>query len=728
MMNLDVQNRAVADLVKKLEELLHLLCKEEAIQKKLTILDKYSKNDLPPFFTDYFKKCSVEETYIIKSIQAIGQSHVLFGRLSSDDLSSHTWKKFIDVLVDIQHFYESLGGIIGYHLMVLKLILERQNNRTETPENVSFHHPLGVDIEKDTVSVRHVIRWGIESLPLLAEIYPVGGAGDRLDLHDEKTGEALPAAELKFCGRTLLEGLLRDLQGREYLYFKFFGKQISTPIAMMTSHEKNNHAHILKICEEHFWFGRNKDCFQFFTQPLVPVVTIQGEWIVLDKLHLMLKPGGHGVIWKLANDLGVIDSLSAKGRKFALIRQINNPISGTDYGLCALYGWGIHRRKVFGFASCPRLLNTAEGMNILIEKKLEDGSYEYHITNLEYTEFEHYGIHDLPEKPGSSYSKFPANTNILFVELETIKDVLKNHFPIPGMLINMKNKIKHVNSQGIEEMVAAGRLESTMQNIADYIVDHYPNKLNPLTEESLRTFVTYNERRKTISVAKKAYVPGKTIVETPEGCFFELLQNYEELLRNFCKMDLPHLGTVEKYLEKGPPFIFLFHPALGPFYSIIGQKIQGGVLQEGAELQLEIAEIEIKNINLQGSFIIDADCVCGKQEKEEISYCNNVGRCILKDVTIKNKGMDFEASKPHWRNQFVRKEEMRVILHGHSEFVAENVTFEGSQRYEVPDGHRLTISANHQKRLEKIDSPSWTWSYRFDQEDRIILNKLDSNG
>ena len=66
----------------------------------------------------------------------------------------------------------------------------------------------------------------------------MGGAGDRLRLLDEKTGKPLPAAMLKFCGRTLLEGLLRDLQAREYSFYKLTGKRVITPVALMTSHEK----------------------------------------------------------------------------------------------------------------------------------------------------------------------------------------------------------------------------------------------------------------------------------------------------------------------------------------------------------------------------------------------------------------------------------------------------------------------------------------------------------
>ena len=63
-------------------------------------------------------------------------------------------------------------------------------------------------------------------------------AGDRLGLEDPKTGESLPAALLNYNGRTLIEGLLRDLTAREWLYYKTFGEHVKTPVAIMTSAAK----------------------------------------------------------------------------------------------------------------------------------------------------------------------------------------------------------------------------------------------------------------------------------------------------------------------------------------------------------------------------------------------------------------------------------------------------------------------------------------------------------
>lgn len=51
-----------------------------------------------------------------------------------------------------------------------------------------------------------------QGLPELGEIYALGGSADRLGLLDPVTGESLPAAMLPYCGRTLLEGLIRDVQ------------------------------------------------------------------------------------------------------------------------------------------------------------------------------------------------------------------------------------------------------------------------------------------------------------------------------------------------------------------------------------------------------------------------------------------------------------------------------------------------------------------------------------
>jgi len=50
---------------------------------------------------------------------------------------------------------------------------------------------------------------------------------------------------------------------------------------------------------------------------------------------------------------------------------------------------------------------------------------------------------------------------------------------------------------------------------------------------------------------------------------------------------------VEEYLQHGPSFVFLYHPALGPLWEVVGQKLRGGRLAHGAEVVLEVAEAQV---------------------------------------------------------------------------------------------------------------------------------------
>lgn len=699
-------------------------------EKKVHILKNVEKIETP-FISQLFSliqpPSEEKKELVVRSIAALGQETIIFQQFINKSNLSELFESLFDSLWPVEAFYSSIGGLIGYHATILDLI-----NKTYFPSQSapavppsSYLTPPGFDLCSETPFVRKAIRKGIDSLSEIAEIYPVGGAGDRLNLRDEKSNEPLPCAELQFLGRTLLEGLIRDLQGKEFLHYKLTGKQVAVPIAMMMSTEKRNSEHILEICEREKWFGRRKESFYFFTQPLVPVLTIQGNWAVSSCCKLILKPGGHGVIWKLAKDLGILDKLKARGIQKALLRQINNPICGLDYGMLAFAGIGFQEGKDFGFCSCPRLLNTAEGMNVLIENKTSD-HFEYHISNIEYTDFVQKGIKDASAEEKGIYSVFPANTNILFADLETVEKTVEEH-PIPAMMINMKNTVVCLDSQGTKQNILAGRLESLMQNLADGIVDIFSNQLIDPSPNDFKTFLTYNERRKTISVTKKTYQPGHPLIETPEGCFYDLLANSYTLLTAFCKVETPPLPDEKTFLERGPSFTFLYHPALGPLFSIIAQKIRGGKLGYGAECILEIAEIEMEGVEIEGSLHIYADRIFGNSNAEGVfCYSEQSGKCILKNVRIHNLGIDTQANNIFWKQKISHQECVTILLHGNAEFFAEDIVFEGNQYIEVPDGHRMVASSENGKitfSTTKIHNPTWHWDYTFDQENKIHLYK-----
>lgn len=693
------------------------LLKTKHAEERLAILKDYV--NLDQFFIDFpnvkqgFDRASVDEQAAVAAVLALGQGSTVFDFSDKIDHFQERLKDLFQQLVEIDSFYNMMGGIVGYHAAVLKLIIESQKHAHKEFVPTHYFQPEGLDLRENNSQVRQAIRYGIEKMEALAEIYPVGGAGDRLDLKHDETQEALPAAALNFKGRSLLEGLIRDLQGREYLHYKLTGEHITVPVAMMTSHEKNNQKHIINIFENKKWFGRPKDSYFFFIQPLVPVITVQGEWAMDAPMKIKLKPGGHGVIWKLAQDKGVFKWLEEKKKTKALVRQINNPAAGVDHGLVSFSGVGFLTNKDFGFASCPRLLNTAEGVDILMETE-KDNTFHYRLTNIEYTQFAERGILDSPTEVGGQYSKYPANTNILFADLKTIQNCVVS-CPIPGMMINMKSTVSVLDHEGHLHKVKSGRLESMMQNIADEIETVFDQPITPKDYARLRTFLTYNDRRKTISVTKNSYSPEKSLVETPEGCFYEMTLNDYDLLSKLCKMEVPAVPKEQSYLCNGPSFIFDYHPALGPLWSIISQKIQGGKLHEGGELRFEIAELEAKNLEVKGSLFIEA---------EQVMDANDAGKCRLENVKIENRGIDRGAKNTYWKNKISRKEVCKILIKGNGEFVAKDVVIRGNHIIEVPSGYRVTAYDDHGKlglSKDKIEKPSWYWEYSFDEQDNIKL-------
>lgn len=53
------------------------------------------------------------------------------------------------------------------------------------------------------------------------------------------------------------------------------------------------------------------------------------------------------------------------------------------------------------------------------------------------------------------------------------------------------------------------------------------------------------------------------------------------------------------YLAQGPGMIFLFHPALGPLWDVVAQKLRGGLLAPRSELVLEVAEADVEQLELE---------------------------------------------------------------------------------------------------------------------------------
>jgi hypothetical protein len=646
----------------------------KALLKEPAVYEFWEAN---PHLFSLIEKLDFSFRYVLTALIFMGQGPNIFKDYQEQKDLFSLLKSLGQELLKVEHFYDSIGGIIGYHEKVLFLL------KKEKEKDFSIYSPIFFDIRHHSVEVKKKIFLGIKNLNSVADIYPVGGAGDRLGLISEETKEPLPTAALPFLGKSLLELLIRDLEAREHLYYKTFKRSIMTPIVMMTSNDKNNHDRIINILEDKKWFKRPKDLFFFIKQISVPMISEDGVWVMKKPLCLQMKPGGHGVLWKLMEEAKAFEWLYSLKVKRVLVRQINNPIAGMDYGLLAMLGYGICYKKEFGFAACPRRVHAAEGTNVVFMRGDKKSGYDYVISNIEYNEFEKYQLKDAPVMRGSIYSKFPANTNILFADLKSVEKALKV-MSLPGMILNMKGKVMGIDKRGHKVERRAGRLELMMQNIADGMENHFSCIKTHLKATSLNTFITYNERKKTISTTKRFYTGNGNILETPEGCYLDLQRNYHHLLSKHCNMRVAKVVTEKEYLKGKMTFLCYLHPALGPLYSHIAKKIRGGRIEKGGELFLDIAELKMWDVVINGSLIILADYVTG-------AYA---GRCVLENVKIDNEGINWDKKNIFWKQDIKRKGSCIIILHQGSSFSAKDVTISGNRVIDVPTNKHLHLSSD----------------------------------
>lgn len=159
---------------------------------------------------------SAEEVYTILCLPAMSQEHVLTSPLSEGRhrsfnpsfygrtlhkplMSNRHWhdldgtcapagtsfrtsvQQLASTLKRVDTFYNSIGGLLGYHRKCLQIMLERTDQQTAAPgqaaEEVTFHMPRGPDLAGPLGRqlAAESAAAGLEALPHMAEIYPLGG-------------------------------------------------------------------------------------------------------------------------------------------------------------------------------------------------------------------------------------------------------------------------------------------------------------------------------------------------------------------------------------------------------------------------------------------------------------------------------------------------------------------------------------------------------------------------
>lgn len=710
---IDDQMYRVLWLKKEYKKLSHLL---QQLNKLLSEVEKisflYSLSEVNIFFSKRkplkkkIQALSGQDQLLFLHFVLIGQAIHLFPEINSHNMEAKKLQNVLPILRDLNHFYSLIGGVLGYQITTIEVLLNEYCHPTD-----ELLPPSGIDISQCSLEVRSFIVEGILRQDIFAEIYPIGGIGDRFKCSSDSNEQSMPTAMVPFLGRTLLEGLIRDLQAKEYLHYLITGKQLNTPIILMTS-EEDNHLQISKICKRNKFFGRDPKTIFFLSQPLVPTFTKEGQWCLKDENNFLCKPGGHGAVWKLALDSGGFNWLQKMGRRKVLIRQINNPIAGCDYGILAFTGIGASRDFSFGFASCLRQVKTQEGVNVIKYNREKNKSV---LSCIEYCDFKKYHMSDMAVDSKSIYSSFPSNTNIIFADI-TILEQAVHQMPYPNFIVNFKEDRHFVPGKNlVREKIA--RLESTMQHISEA----------PIIANSNTTYLTLHDRKKTISAVKRYQQVSHDSLETIEGGFRDLLYNNLFLLQNHCKWSL---GSNISENPETLPGLFLYHPALGPLYSIIIQKLRSGTLAYGAELQLEIADIIMDRVTIEGSLVIIAKNIMGHWKNEKLHFSSKIGKCIFHNVHIKNQGIEYSINNAFWKNEISRKELCFIELEGNSLFVARDIVIEGNEHIFVPNGKKMIATKVDGKILYQVmplsEEEESLWDMQLNNDNKITLKAKTS--
>lgn len=589
---------------------------------------------------------------------------------------------YIQSLEPADAFFYKIGGLLGYQSLMEHLL-----SSSTKESDIHLSAPPTVDIREPSVR-QHWTYEGLKLLSSTAEIYPIGGAGDRLGYRDPDTGEPLPVALFPFGGKNLLERMIEDLFAREWIWFRLSGKQVRVPLVFMTSHEKQNAQRIQNYIDEKNSWARGFETIRILHQPLVPVIDPTGKWVFLEEGRPFLKPGGHGVLWKLLEEDGILHWLQTLRCLYAVVRQVNNPLANANLNLAALVGYGGHRKASFGLTVCDRPIGAAEGMICLATRQI-DSEYQAWLTNIEYTDFKKAGLEDLPRGTGSPFSPYPGNLNLLFCNLKALKPALQNH-SIPGVILNFKQTdVPYANGMQRE---LVGRLESSMQNLSDAFPTSLPSISKAYDADNLHAFALFIERSAGMSAIKNEWKQtSQQLFETERGAYFDYLSLLFLQLRK-AGWTLPQ--WTDPY--EAPPIQIEWLPALAPTEELVRQRLRNGKVSPTSELYLDLAEAYLDQVSIKGSLRVHAQQPYGKLIENQVVFSSLCGQVWLEEISIENQGKDQGCF---------------ILLEGSSSLFAKNLCLYGPVKIVVPDGCCMELLAADNEQGFEMRCHPWKGDY-----------------
>lgn len=148
----------------------------------------------------------------------------------------------------------------------------------------------------------------------VAVLIVAGGQGSRLGFEGPKGTFSLSPVK----GKTLFQLMAEQVRALSLRY------AVSLPLLIMTS--SDNHRDTVAFFKQNRYFGLNPEEVHFFTQGVLPAVTLNGQLVLKDNVSLYTSPNGHGGSLKALWDSGLLIKLMEAGYEELFYCQVDNPL------------------------------------------------------------------------------------------------------------------------------------------------------------------------------------------------------------------------------------------------------------------------------------------------------------------------------------------------------------------------------------------------------------------
>eukprot|EP01057_Protomagalhaensia_wolfi_P004698 Protomagalhaensia_wolfi_Nauph_80__4697@NODE_486_length_2443_cov_408_004576_g366_i0_p1_GENE_NODE_486_length_2443_cov_408_004576_g366_i0NODE_486_length_2443_cov_408_004576_g366_i0_p1_ORF_typecomplete_len592_score163_80UDPGP/PF01704_18/1_4e70_NODE_486_length_2443_cov_408_004576_g366_i0441777 len=370
------------------------------------------------------------------------QSHLFAG-----DLNEETQKSIIHQLVAADRNYP--GGLLNYLNRARKLLADSKSGVNPfdgyKPETPSCLNPaIGSE------EFYQLEESGLKAVSKCAFVLVAGGLGERL---------GYPEIKISLMTNSLVEVTYCEWYFRCIRHFeKLSGETVQLPVVIMTSGD--THASTVRLLEKHDYFCLKQEQVTLVMQEKVPALIDADARLSLKDGKIETKPHGHGDVHTLLHQHGLAKKWQSSGFEWVFFFQDTNALTMRAVPVCL----GISKAKNFSMNSLciPRTPCDAVGGICRLVKT--DGSGEMTV-NVEYNQLDALlksaGLPGDVAAPGSQYSPYPGNCNILLFRLADYAGILEEtggavpEFVNPKYADSTKTKFK-----------SATRVECMMQEFA----------------------------------------------------------------------------------------------------------------------------------------------------------------------------------------------------------------------------------------------------------------------